>query len=704
MNRSRPYINLRISELRELSEAAGNAPQKLSDFLYELDFRSTKSAFQLKQQIEAAIHDFENRCLSVSLPTKSSLSSPAKEIAMNEIQNPRVLDEWDPKQRIVFEGDEETCLLVEAGPGSGKTAVACKRVAWLVEECDVEASKILLVSFTRTAVRELQNRIESHAAVPLNVAGVRIVTLDSFTWQIVSGLGDMESDKKFESYNNNIVAFTDLLKNKDKAVLEFLGELEHVIVDEAQDLVGARADLVIELVRSLPEDCGVTVFGDSAQAIYGFTDDSESIAKQPSATTMERIVNGELPGFEEINLENNHRTSDVKLRELCSEGRKKLLRLKEGTADSWKAMRSLIKEKSHGAANDGNKSELQGRSDTLVLYRSRAEAILFSSFLWADGIEHKLRMSGVPVRIHPWIGRVFGDFVKDTVRKAEFMALWASRVCTDGSGADAAWELLKRFAWEHGGIVRLAKLRSVLGRSRPPLDFLVDERDLPGPIVGTIHASKGREAAEVRLMLPSENFVNRAMGAAVLAEEERVLFVGATRARARLLVGQGMSTYAKKSPNGRVFRSANKDINKGKRQVEIGLKGDVSVAGTVSGPFSQTEAQQLQDWFWENQSAMVRLELRYEHENGGSFLYDVTAETAVRIGRMSTAFNYDLFAISREIDCNRPGATIRNLRMVGVTTAVIGEPDRDAAYSPWKQSAFVLLPVITGFPMVFFNK
>ena len=46
---------------------------------------------------------------------------------------------------------------------------------------------------------------------------------------------------------------------------------------EAQDLVSERADLVIELIRALPRGCGVTVFADSLQAIYGFTTDDEGL-------------------------------------------------------------------------------------------------------------------------------------------------------------------------------------------------------------------------------------------------------------------------------------------------------------------------------------------------------------------------------------------------------------------------------------------
>ena len=43
--------------------------------------------------------------------------------------------------------------------------------------------------------------------------------------------------------------------------------MRHVLVDEIQDLVGPRAQLVMALLRLA--DAGFTLFGDPAQAIYG---------------------------------------------------------------------------------------------------------------------------------------------------------------------------------------------------------------------------------------------------------------------------------------------------------------------------------------------------------------------------------------------------------------------------------------------------
>ena len=60
--------------------------------------------------------------------------------------------DWDPKQKTIIECDEDSLCLIEAGPGSGKTAVACARVARLVQEGELEPSRILLTGFTRTTV------------------------------------------------------------------------------------------------------------------------------------------------------------------------------------------------------------------------------------------------------------------------------------------------------------------------------------------------------------------------------------------------------------------------------------------------------------------------------------------------------------------------------------------------------------------------
>ena len=126
---------------------------------------------------------------------------------------------WDKSQREVIAAPERDRLLVGAGPGTGKTAVACARVWKLIDHDGLEPSRIWLISFTRTAVREIRDRIADYLEDASAAYAVRIATLDSHAWTIHSGFDEEASI--LETYEENIERVLALVR-QDEFVSEYL--------------------------------------------------------------------------------------------------------------------------------------------------------------------------------------------------------------------------------------------------------------------------------------------------------------------------------------------------------------------------------------------------------------------------------------------------------------------------------------------------
>ena len=68
------------------------------------------------------------------------------------------LDNLSRQQLAAVRALPERPIIVYAGPGSGKTKVLTERIAWLVHEADVPAERILAMTFTVKAAKEMRDR------------------------------------------------------------------------------------------------------------------------------------------------------------------------------------------------------------------------------------------------------------------------------------------------------------------------------------------------------------------------------------------------------------------------------------------------------------------------------------------------------------------------------------------------------------------
>mgnify|MGYP005842353417 CR=1 FL=1 len=671
---------------RLFPEAAGGATESLVELLASFDEPISLGGHRVLEPIgQWTGYDPMPAALRRALSLSGAFDPVEQKWSISR-ENASFLNEWfnlarpeahwdqrelpDESQLRVAQVPAVSRMLVEAGPGSGKTHVACERVISLVQDEDLAPSRILLLGFTRVSVAELRNRIGRRLHDMPNVAALQIRTFDSFAARLLASAGVGPSG----GYDASIRAATRIMRSDNPLVADALGQLEHVIIDEAQDLVGERREMCEALLALLDAACGITVFGDFAQSIYGYqrrgNEDSTfltDVAKRADFTCDQ--------------LSRDHRTKTKALKDMFSSVRHTLREDAEGSKDGYFHVREQIRI----AAVENDVARFTAHPSTtrgLILTRSRRGIFTAAEEMRSAGRRFRLRLPDRPPRIEAWIGALLGGLPANIrMSRDDFRCIHEALSPTPQREVEECWEILLDLDASGRDDISVGNVAE--GLADPPLELLSDYEGNSGPLLSTIHAIKGREAERVMLLLTRAPHGDKVDW----GEEARTLYVGATRASTELRTGWISLRKFYPIGNPERFWAPRPDH----RLIEIGLQGDVADwAEFVRSGQVANEADTISNiWHAVNNEPVVAA---YPDSDGRLILKIGDCDGTV-VGCLSDGF-VELIQSLRKVDPGGPvPEVVSEISVVGATTVVV--PGR-----PGEAARLALVPLLGGFASI----
>ncbi|MFI6867263.1 UvrD-helicase domain-containing protein [Nocardia sp. NPDC050406] len=439
------------------------------------------------------------------------------------------------EQQVVVEQSWDAAVLVTAGAGTGKTHTLVRRLDALVQRDEVKAHEILVLSFSRAAVRELTHRIARHSE---SARRVRVQTFDAWATSLlmdVNAAGEWRS----QPFDDRIAAATTAVE-RGLADDWYADDLAHIIVDEVQDLVGLRRQMVQTLIARFP-NAGLTVVGDSAQAIYSWqARSSKGCAPEPSFFDWlrERFADD----LVELRLTRNFRARTPEAATALALG-PAVSELSSGDELGRKNAESVYQSLSSrlaavepiGSLDDQSVlDDLTHYPDTCaILTRDNGQALLLSEKLRAKGVPHTLKRAATARPAPHWLADLFEYAVTPTVTEDQVKALAAERLGADDTAAQELWRAMRSMERGRGGrrgAVSLDAIRQAIIERRIPDELVPVQADRL--VISTIHRAKGLEFDRVIVVRPSKY---RRSADNDAAEAARLLYVALTRPRDLLL-------------------------------------------------------------------------------------------------------------------------------------------------------------------------
>lgn len=476
----------------------------------------------------------------------------------------------EPVQWDVVRQPYDRHLLVNAGPGAGKTYVLVGRIAHLIRHQQIDPAHIIVLAFNRAVVFEIKRRIRSlfqTLGYGAYAARLRVYTFHAFALRNLRRFGGGEIE--LGDLEDVLPVFAQRMEDDPDFRQAVAGNARCILVDEFQDVTESVYAIVRNLHLGSGSRAGVMVIGDDDQDILRWQRLQEG--GQPFAANYFQRFEGDFAdhGLSKFLLRTNFRSAQsivqrsqtmlagffARRNDAAAPGRIKNEVLQpramaeEGQCTcyaedmKWDRAIAMTQATLH-ELNDGPESTLA------ILCRTNAEVVkahcAFQNALPTLSVHGSANLRIAQLRhVGLWLDRLRTmASQRDAVLSEElWKKVWrefrdAVQIpeVSDPRGGDISIEALWKLCMEERPFPHLSTLIEFVDQLR------MDEYDRmtamgrgnTNHIVSTIHKVKGLEFDDV-IILPSESAFGIGEDiAGDAAEEARLLYVGMTRAKHRL--------------------------------------------------------------------------------------------------------------------------------------------------------------------------
>lgn len=443
-----------------------------------------------------------------------------KEVDLTSAQREVVSQPWHAK------------TLVTAGAGAGKTTTLARRLEYLAGDEQLEASEILVLSFSRAAVRELRNRVDRMSGQSRRV---RAQTFDGWAMSLLHQMNPDRNDLIGTSFDRRIELATEAISTGVMESFEFPLPA-HIVIDEVQDLVGVRREMVEALIARYADNCGFTVVGDAAQSIYGFQVVDKVLRAEESNRFIRWIRRNFSDELEEVVLDENFRALTPDAAIALPVG-KILQNVPANARDAdelgarvYGELRGLLDSlPEFGQISDRfvQDSLRMVDSSTAILCRDNGQVLWLSKELGRYGIPHQIQRSPRTRPAPAWLATIIRNTNVAKLDERRFSELGGR---TPGFPENAAnvWKSLRRAAPSRNNQLDVDRLCKAIAEGRLP-DELTSGSSSP-LLLSTIHRAKGLEFDRVLIVEPYDLNSRKEEGEDAI-DEARLFYVAMTRAR-----------------------------------------------------------------------------------------------------------------------------------------------------------------------------